>query len=150
MPSVRLTKHIKEVLKIYHYYIFRNHDSYIRVGLSSTPGETYDPCGSIDDGLKYVSTLCSKDTYPGLTYGLDSTLELYFMGTLPYPIKADIDRWCGLGSKTIGNLTVVTCHHLYQIRTKKKSTSFLENLRKVHKLLYERQMEILEDRKVVS
>lgn len=132
---------------MFHYYIFRNHDSYIRVGLQATPGDTYDPCGSIDDGLKYVSTLCTKDTYNGLGYDLESRPELYFMGTYPYPLKADVDKWCGLGNKTMGNLTIVTCKHLYQIRTKKKATPFLENLRKVHKLIYNRQMEILEDRR---
>jgi len=129
----------------YHYYILRIRDEYLRIGLQANPTEALDPCGSIDEGLEFIRTLIPPNTYPGLGFSLDIPPEYYFCGTFFYPIKADVDQWMGLGDKPYGEQKVVTCKHLYQMRSKKKTTvAFLDNLKKIHKLVYNRQLEIYE------
>lgn len=123
---------------MYHYYICRIKDEYLRIGIQ----------GDQQEGLKYVQTLVPKSNFTGLGLKLASSTEVYYAGTFYYPIKSDVDEWTGPGNKVpVGyeNIVIVTCKLLHQIKTKNKTQlSFLEQIEKTHELIKQGQKKIWE------
>ena len=126
------------MIAIYHYYICRIKDEYLRVGIQ----------GDQQEGLRYVQTLVPESNFTGLGLRLASSTEVYYAGQFYYPIKSDVDEWMGSGNKVpIGyeNIAIVTCKLIHQIKTKDKTQLlFLEQLTKTHELIKQEQKKIWE------
>ena len=112
------------MIKTYHYFIFRLHDNYIRIGFLGAAGK--------EDGFLFFQTI------PKAT-------EITYIDEFPMVIKADVDEWEGIGNRVFGSSTIVTCKHLYQMRTirKKKDKTFFEQMKEIHQLIKRQQEEFL-------
>ena len=123
---------------MYHYYLCRIKDGYLRIGIQGDP----------QAGLEYVQSLVPDNTYHGLGYTLKSNPEVFYIDEFYYPIKSDIDEWMGLGCKIPAlypNISVVTCKHIRQLGTSKKGQlPFLEQMQKLHDVIKKGQKDLWE------
>lgn len=70
--------------------------------------------------------------------------DIVYLGTLPLPIKSDVDTGSGEGRRMIGKSRIVTCVHCQQMITKKESEeSMLTIQRKAIDIIRESQEEFL-------
>lgn len=102
------------------YYLARIKDAYVRIGFHSPPSD------------RPLATMASKEEHYDYLRRLHGK-DIEFLGKTLLPIKHDIDKGCGVGSKNLGHCKVVTC----------KTQKVMMTLRSQGKTLLDTQKEAL-------
>jgi hypothetical protein len=100
------------MMVIIFYFLVRQKDEYLRIGV---------------DGDQVAAQSYFKKYFD----------DVEFIGDFADTIYSDVDSDVGVGTRKIPKGVIVTCKHIYQLRTKRDAGDYFAYLRKYHQGLQE-------------